>query len=92
MKSRLGWYLGAKRRAHGLTVEALAVRLGYRDVKKGIQRIQCLEHHGRGPAGLLINLADTLGINYATILDLVERDAASGAQPAVSTQRWVQKF
>jgi transcriptional regulator with XRE-family HTH domain len=74
MKSRLAWYLRAKRRAKGLTIEALAMRLGYRNVRKGAHRILRFEHDGRCSHGLLVNLVDGLGLSYETVLDLVEKD------------------
>jgi transcriptional regulator with XRE-family HTH domain len=74
--TRLGWYCRAKRRARGLTAEALAVQLGYRNVRKGVRRILRLENCGQFRDNMLVNLTDALGVSYATILDLVERDAA----------------
>lgn len=75
MKNRVGWYFRAKRRAHDLSVEALAARVGYRNIRKGAHRIVRLELDGGCPDVLLIKLADVLGVNYETVLCLVERDS-----------------
>jgi hypothetical protein len=77
MESRLGWYCRAKRRAQGFTVEALAVRLGYRNLRKGVHWILHFEHDGTGSENLLINVVDILGLNYCTIFKLIEQDARS---------------
>lgn len=74
MTSRLGWYFKAKRLARGLSIETLAAFVGYRNLKKGTHRILRFEHDGQCPDTLLINLADALGINYHTILDIMDRD------------------
>jgi transcriptional regulator with XRE-family HTH domain len=75
MTSRLGWYFRAKRLRLGLTAEALAVRVGYKSVKKGVRRILRLERDGHGSDTLIANLAEALGIDFSTVLDLQERDA-----------------
>ena len=75
MRSRVGWYVAAKRRAQGLTVEALAVRLGYRNLRKGTRRVLRVEHDGVCSDALLVNLAEALGLSYGTVLDLIERDS-----------------
>ncbi|HBI43344.1 MAG TPA: hypothetical protein DDY78_10885 [Planctomycetales bacterium] len=74
MNSRLGWYFRAKRLAQGVAVEDLAVRMGYRRVRKAVRRILRLELYGRCSDAMFINLADALGIRYDTILDLMEKD------------------
>jgi transcriptional regulator with XRE-family HTH domain len=84
MASRLGWYYRQKRLRLGLTVETLAVRLGYRNVRKGVRRLLRFEHTGYAPDALLAKLADALGIDYGTTLDLMERDAQ---QPALAASR-----
>jgi transcriptional regulator with XRE-family HTH domain len=75
MTSRLGWYFRAKRLRLGLTAEVLAVRVGYKSVKKGVRRILRLERDGHGSDTLIANLAEALGIDFSTVLDLQERDA-----------------
>ncbi len=86
MTSRLGWYYRQRRLRLGLTVEALAVRLRYRKVKKGAHRITRFEYTGHAPDALLANLADALGIDYGTTLDLMERDARQPALAAVENR------
>ena len=80
MRSRVSCYVAAKRRAQGLSVEALAVRLGYRDLRKGIRRVLRVEHDGVCSDALLVNLAEALGLSYGTVLDLIERDATNNSQ------------
>jgi len=77
MSSRLGWYFRAKRLTHGLSVEALARLVGYRNLRKGSHRILRFEQDGQVPDTLIVNLADALGIRYPTIFDLMDRDDAS---------------
>ena len=76
MFTRLGWYFRAKRQCRGLTLSALARLVGYRNVRKGVRRILRFELHGHCPDTLLVNLAETLGIHYHVLLDLMERDDA----------------
>lgn len=73
--NRLAWYLAAKRRARGYSVADLAVRLGYRDSRKAVHRILRFERDGHCSDTLLIRLADALALDYATVLELIERDA-----------------
>jgi hypothetical protein len=85
MTSRLGWYYRQKRLRLGMTVEALAVRLRYRNIRKGVRRLLHFEHTGHAPDALLAKLADALGIDYGTTLDLMERDARHPAIPPSRT-------
>src|SRR5262249_8342313 len=83
MTNRLGWYFRAKRMARGLSVEALATTIGYRNLRKGAHRIIRFEHDGQCPHTLLVNLADALGISSPTILDILDRDARQPAFPSL---------
>lgn len=74
MKNRVGWYFRAKRQARGLSVEALAARLDCQNLRKATRRIVRLELDGQCPETLLVRIADALAVDYATVLELAERD------------------
>jgi hypothetical protein len=74
MKSRVAWYVAAKRRASGMTVVDLAARLGYRNPRKGVRRLVRFEHDGQCSDTMLVRLADALCLDYSTMLELCERD------------------
>jgi transcriptional regulator with XRE-family HTH domain len=74
MKTRLGWYMKAKRLDLGLTAETLAKQLGYRSVKKGVRKILRLERDGHGSDVFIANLAEALGVPFQTVMDLQHRD------------------
>lgn len=80
MSSRLAWYFQAKRIAQGLSTEALARQVGYRNARKGSRRILRFERDGQGPDTLVCNLAEALGIGYHVVLDLMERDDTAPLQ------------
>ncbi len=79
MESRVGWYFRAKRLAQGLSVEAVAARLGYRNIRKGARRLLRFERDGRCSDEFLVRLTDALGVNVHVVLDLLTRDP--GAYP-----------
>src|SRR5437764_904655 len=80
MANRLAWYFRAKRQRQGLTVEALAAKLGYRNIRKGCRRILRFEQEGQCSDNFLVNLTDALGIDCHTVLDLSIRDATSSPE------------
>jgi transcriptional regulator with XRE-family HTH domain len=74
MQNNLGRYFHAQRIDRGLTIGQLARMVGYRNVSKGANRIACLERGGSVDEGLLVNLADALGIDLPTVKELIEQD------------------
>jgi len=89
MRSRLGWYFRAKRLAQGLSVEALAGRMGYRNRRKGGRRILRFERDGQCSDTFLVNLTDVLGVNANTVLDLLTRDPGPWPEAAFWSDRLV---
>jgi hypothetical protein len=83
MATRLGRYFRAKRLKRGLTAEALAVRLGYRNVRKGARRILRFERDDWCSDGFLVRVTDILSIDYHTVIDLIIRRAASSPEAPV---------
>lgn len=68
---------GEFRHARGGRKSALARLVGYRNVQKGVRRILRLERDGHASDTLIANVAEALGIEFGTVLDLQERDRAS---------------
>ena len=77
MSTRLGWYFRAKRLKQGLTPEALAGCLGYRNIRKGARRILRFEREGRCSDNFLVRMTEALGISCDTVLDLITRYGVS---------------
>lgn len=89
MKSRVSWYVRAKRLKQGLSIEALAVRLGYRNIRKGAHRLLRFERDGRCSDEFLVRLTDALGLSAHVVLDLLTRDPSTCPQSGYWAERMV---
>lgn len=89
MKSRVGWYFRAKRLKQGVSVEALAERLGYRNVRKGAHRLLRFERDGQCSDEFLVRLTDVLGLSAHVVLDLLTRDPSTCPQSGYWAERIV---
>jgi hypothetical protein len=72
--SKLGHFISAERKRRGMTRGHLARVVGYRNVNKGIRRITCLEQTGTAIPGLLVNVAEALGLDRADVERLAYED------------------
>ena len=62
MRSDAGEFLRNERLRHGLTLQDLARRIGYRNANKGARRIEELETSGRGTRTLVDSVAIVLSV------------------------------
>ncbi len=79
----VGCILLAVREARCLSREAVARRLGYGSVRKGVQRLAVIEITGVVKADVLMNLLDVLALDLATFEDMTEQLYLTGHQPPV---------
>jgi transcriptional regulator with XRE-family HTH domain len=89
MKNRVGQFFRAKRLKQGISVEALAVRLGYRNIRKGTHRLLRFEQDGRCSDEFLVRLTDALGVSAHVVLDLLTRDPGPWPEGAFWSDRLV---
>lgn len=61
----LGNYISRKRREKGISRYDLAMRMGYRNLSKGVNRVKDLEEGARRRVRLAISACGALGINMA---------------------------
>jgi transcriptional regulator with XRE-family HTH domain len=73
MTNHLGTYFRERRQQRGLSLGQLARLLGCRNVSKGSNRIARLRQ-GAVKEGLLLHLAEALGIDLPTVEGLLEQD------------------
>jgi transcriptional regulator with XRE-family HTH domain len=69
--SRLGQLLRDSRLARDLSLEAVVMKLGYRDHRKGLRKLKCIEATGRVSDEMLVRLAEVLDIDACVIVDLL---------------------
>ncbi len=79
----IGQLLRSVREARGLGREEVARQLGYRDIRKGVRRLQFVEATGHIKEDLLVRLLEVLGIDWADFDEARSRlqppeDAAGG--------------
>ncbi len=79
----IGRILLAVREARCLSREAVARRLGYGSVRKGVQKLIVIEITGVVKADVLMNLLEVLALDLATFEDLTEQLYLTGRQPPV---------
>jgi transcriptional regulator with XRE-family HTH domain len=72
--NNLGTYFRERRQQRGLSLGQLARLVGYENVSKGCNRITRFERQGAVTEGLLLQLAEALGIDRPTVEDLLEED------------------
>lgn len=89
MRSRVGWFFRAKRLKQGMSVEALAGRLGYRNVRKGAHRLLRFERDGQCSDEFLVRLTDVLGLSAHVVLDLLTRNPGPWPEAAFWSDRLV---
>lgn len=74
----LGQLLRQAREANNMTQEQVARKLGYKNIIKGVRKLTVIEATGIVNDEILVRLADTLGIDWALLEDVIEclrRDA-----------------
>jgi hypothetical protein len=72
MMSKLGDFLRAERFKQGLSLGQLARLVGYRNLNKGARRILALERTGTGKVDLVVNVAETLNLDWMAVERLAE--------------------
>jgi hypothetical protein len=72
--SQLGAVIQGRRLRRGLTLGQLARLVGYRNLSKGARRLACLEHTGTSTPDLLVNVAEALDMDRATVERLADED------------------
>ena len=76
MTTHLARYVQRAREAQGLSPQALAALLGYRNLDKGANRVLALEREGRGSRAFLALLVTALDLQQMTVDALVQIDDA----------------
>ena len=74
MRSQLADHFRQQRKERGLSLAELARHLGYKNPTKGCNKIQKFEQRGEVHTDFLRKLADSLGIDAATVVSLIEQD------------------
>ena len=70
----VGEFLRQERIKQGLTLQALARKIGYRNLNKGARRLGRLERTGQEPAALRAPAAQALGIDPIVVAEMAARD------------------
>jgi hypothetical protein len=68
----LGQLLRQAREANCMGLEQVARKLGYKNVVKGVRKLKVVEATGTVNDEILVRLADTLGIDWALLEDVIE--------------------
>lgn len=76
MTTHLARYVQRAREARGLSPQALAALLGYRNLDKGANRVLALEREGQGSKDFLALLVRALDLQQMTVDTLVQVDDA----------------
>ncbi len=79
----IGRVLQAVREARCLSREAVAGRLRYGCVRKGIQRLTIIEATGRVKSDLLVNLLEVLSLDLLAFEDMAEQLYLTGRMPPI---------
>lgn len=77
MTTHLARYVQRAREARGLSPQALAGLLGYRNLDKGANRVLALEREGQGSREFLARLVGALDLQQVTVDALVQIDDAN---------------
>jgi hypothetical protein len=72
--TKLGVFIRAERLRRGLTLGQLSHLVDYRNISKGARRLACLEHTGTATPDLLVNVAEALDMDRATVERLADED------------------
>jgi transcriptional regulator with XRE-family HTH domain len=75
MTTHLAAYFHDRRNERGLTLAQLAMIVGYRNIRKGANKIARFERQGRVTEELLAMLAEALEIDFPTVEALVQKGA-----------------
>ena len=78
----LGQLLRQAREANRMGLEQVARKLGYRNVAKGVRKLKVIEATGNVNDEILVRLADTLGIDWALLEDVIECLRQTSETPA----------
>jgi transcriptional regulator with XRE-family HTH domain len=82
---RLGDFLKAVRLARGLTLPQVARRLGYGNIRKGVNRLRLFEATGAIKEDLLLAVLDVLGVDLAAVEELMDSIALRPAADPIMT-------
>lgn len=88
MINHLGNYFHEQRLHRGLSLGQLARMAGYGNKSKGSNKICRFERQGEVTEELLVCLADVLGINFATVQQLIKQDRQERLQ---EWEEWVSQ-
>src|ERR1043165_7559897 len=86
--NHLGNFLHHQRLQRNLSLGQLARKVAYRNVSQGARRIAHLEQQGVCMDDLLVRLAEALGIDLATLENLIEQDRQERLR---AWQTWVNE-
>jgi hypothetical protein len=87
MDTELGFYVRHERMRQGLTLQALARKVGYRNLDKGARRLERLERTGREEKDLVDRAIVALGLDAARAAELAARDDAARK---VAFEKWAK--
>ena len=88
MKSYLGSYLKSERLKHKLNTAQLAEKVGYRNINKGMRRINILEREGIATPTLLSKVVDALKLDTGCVDNLIKLDREANE---AEYERWLNE-
>jgi len=88
VKSYLGSYIKGERLKQKLNTAQLAIKIGYKNVNKGMRRISALESEGVFNPGLLKKIVDVLNLDADFIDSLIRKDREACEE---EYERWLNE-
>jgi len=88
VKSYLGSYLKSERLKHKLNTAQLAEKVGYRNINKGMRRINILEREGIATPTLLSKVVDALKLDTGCVDNLIKLDREANE---AEYERWLNE-